>query len=144
MRFYSNGSNVNGWNHYIEIKVYGAESEKTPVTTNVANGATLTTSANFDRTNYIADGQTTTTNNYANGIPGLQWVQMDLGAAYDLNAINYGITMRMVDPIEMWLYSCQNDETFTNDVVTVFIMIKTAAQDWKLGNGKRIQRNKRR
>ena len=133
-RFYSNGSNVNGWNHYIEIKVYGAEAEEPPVTTNVANGATLTTSANFDRTHYIADGQTTTTNNYANGTPGLQWVQMDLGAAYDLNAVQLwhyyadGRTYRDV------IVQLSNDETFSEAVVTVFNNDKDGSVGFGVGN----------
>ena len=29
-RFYSNGSNVNAWNHYVEIEVYGVASQAVP------------------------------------------------------------------------------------------------------------------
>ena len=29
VRFYSNGSNVNGGNHYVEIEVYGSEAQTT-------------------------------------------------------------------------------------------------------------------
>ena len=124
VRFYSNGSNVNDWNHYVEIKVYGTEVSEPPIeqpaATNVAISATLTTSANFDRTSYIADGQTTTINNYANGIPGLQLVQMDLGAAYDLNAIqlwHYYADARSYRDVVVQL---SNDATFTDGVATVF------------------------
>ena len=148
VRFYSNGSNVNGWNHYVEIKVYGSEPQEPPIeqpaTTNVATGGTLSmsanfdsasyaamkrraafrgeeiTSANFDRTAYVTDGQTTTINNYANGIPGLQWIQMDLGAAYELNAIQlwhyYGDGRSYQDVV----VQLSNDETFTDGVATVF------------------------
>ena len=71
VRFYSNGSNVNGRNHYVEIEVYGSEAQgpliEQPATTNVASGATLSTSANFTRTVYVTDSQAATTSNYANG-----------------------------------------------------------------------------
>jgi len=78
VRFYSNGSNVNGYNHYVEVEICN----------NLAAGKIATASSAFTNTNYIADGDKNV-DKYANGLaPGLQWVQIDLGDTKSVSEID--------------------------------------------------------
>jgi uncharacterized protein YjdB len=78
VRFYSNGSNVNGYNHYVEVEICN----------NLAAGKIATASSAFTNTNYIADGDKNV-DRYANGLaPGLQWVQIDLGDTKSVSEID--------------------------------------------------------
>ncbi len=75
VRFYSNGSTVNGYNHYVEAEVDGASG-------NMAQGKSVTSSNAFSNPNRIADGISNDYNSYSDSTPksGLQWIQIDLGA----------------------------------------------------------------
>ena len=118
-RFYSKGSNVNTWNHYVEIEVYGVEPQIVP-TVNLAPKGTISSSVNFERTSYVNDNQSNNTANYANGVSGLQWMQVDLGAATDLNKVKlwhyYGDGRSYRDVV----IQLSNDVTFSSGVMTVF------------------------
>ena len=117
-RFYSNGSNVNSENHYVEIEVYGSKPLVPAV--NLAPKGTLSSSVNFKSISYVTDNQTDNTSNYATGAPGKQWVQVDLGASYDLNEVKlwhyYGDGRRYRDVV----VQLSNDATFASGAVTVF------------------------
>ena len=118
-RFYSNGSTVNGANHYVEIEVYGAEPQTVP-TVNLAPEGTLSSSIPFDNSAFATDKLTDDTADYARGTSGLQWVQVDLGASYDLNEIQlwhyFGDTRSYHDVV----VQLSDDATFSSGVVTVF------------------------
>jgi RHS repeat-associated protein len=75
VRLYSNGSSVNGYNHYVEVKVDGSSG-------NMSSGKSITSSKAFVNPNRVTDGDTNT-NSYADSSPntGLQWIQIDLGAS---------------------------------------------------------------
>ena len=78
VRFYSNGSNVNKSNHYVEIEIYGSKST---TASNQAAGKTITSSVNFVNLSRVADGSKST-GSFSEDYPaggGLQWVQVDLG-----------------------------------------------------------------
>ncbi|WP_153060364.1 leucine-rich repeat protein [Trichococcus alkaliphilus] len=118
-RFYSNGSTVNGANHYVEIEVYGVEPQ-TVSTTNLIPEGTLSSSVPFDNLTYAANTQADNTAEYARGTSGLQWVQADLGASYDINEINlwhYFGDGRSYHDVVVQL---SNDATFSNGAVTIF------------------------
>ncbi|WP_192875234.1 G5 domain-containing protein, partial [Trichococcus alkaliphilus] len=87
---------------------------------NIATGATLSSSVPFDNSSFATDAQADNTAEYARGTNGLQWVQMDLGAAYDLNEIQlwhyYGDGRSYRDVV----VQLSNDATFANGAVTVF------------------------
>ena len=118
-RFYSNGSTVNGANHYVEIEVYGVEPQKAP-TINLAPEGTLSSSVPFDNSSFATDKLTDDTADYARGTSGLQWMQVDLGASYDLNEIQlwhyYGDGRSYHDVV----VQASNDASFSSGVVTVF------------------------
>ena len=118
-RFYSNGSTVNGANHYVEIKVYGIEPQTAP-TVNLAPEGTLSSSVPFDNSSFATDKLTDDTADYARGTSGLQWMQVDLGASYDVNEIQlwhyYGDGRSYHDVV----VQLSNDETFSNGAITVF------------------------
>jgi uncharacterized protein YjdB len=82
-RFYSNGSSINGYNHYVEIEI----SKEIPKI-NYSQGKTVTTSGAFGNVAYATD-KSVNTDQYANGAgTGLQWIQVDLGAEQDINEVN--------------------------------------------------------
>ena len=118
-RFYSNGSNATGWNHYVEIEVYGVGTQVV-LTINLAPGSTITSSITFSGISYITDTLTTNSSKAAKSVPGLHWVQLDLGAIYELNAIklwHYFSDGRIYRDVVVQL---SNDPTFSSGVVTVF------------------------
>jgi len=108
VRFYSNGSTVNGWNHYVEIEVCKNNSPS----------GSLTTSSPFTDIAIMKDGSKST--GYSDGSSGLQWVQMDLGASKDVNEINlwhyFGDARKYRDVV----VQLSNDPAFATGVTTVF------------------------
>lgn len=118
-RFYSNGSNATGWNHYVEIEVYGVGTQVVP-TINLAPGSTISSSITFSGISYITDTQTNNSSKSAKSVPGLHWVQLDLGAVYELNAIklwHYYSDGRSYRDVIIQL---SNDPTFSSGALTVF------------------------
>jgi uncharacterized protein YjdB len=115
VRFYSNGSTANDWNHYDEIEIYGGQT----TTNNLAAWKSLTSSTNFTGISRITDSNLDT-DSYADGYPnqGLQWVQIDLGASQDVNNIKllhyFGDARKYHDVI----VQLSNDSTFSTGVVT--------------------------
>jgi hypothetical protein len=75
VRFYSNGSNINGYNHYVEVEVCN----------NHAKGLVPSYSGTLKNGGLTTDGSKST---YSDGAAGLQWIQYNLGAAKDINEIN--------------------------------------------------------
>ncbi|WP_161525891.1 glucosaminidase domain-containing protein [Trichococcus alkaliphilus] len=131
-RFYSNGSTVNGANHYVEIEVYGSEPQAAP-TVNLVPEGTLSSSVPFDNSSFATDKLADNTADYARGTYGLQWVQVDLGSAYDL------------DEVKLWHYfgdgrsyrdvvvQLSNDASFSNGTVTVFNNDKDGSAGFGVG-----------
>jgi uncharacterized protein YjdB len=118
VRFYSNGSTVNSYNHYVEVEIYQGT---TRVTGNLAAGKTTTSSQSFTGLSKVTDSIVDTTSyadSYTNS--GLQWIQMDLGAAYNLNNIKlwhyYGDTRKYHDVV----VQVSNSADFTNGITTVY------------------------
>ncbi|WP_106449736.1 leucine-rich repeat protein [Trichococcus alkaliphilus] len=131
-RFYSNGSTVNGANHYVEIEVYGMEPQTLP-TTNLVPGGTISSSVSFDNLPYAANTKADNTAEYARGTSGLQWVQADLGAYYELNEIqlwHYFGDGRSYHDVVVQL---SDDATFSNGIVTVFNNDKDGSTGLGLG-----------
>lgn len=89
-------------------------------TVNLAPKGTLSSSVNFDNLSYATNTQTNNTAEYARGTSGLQWVQVDMGASYDLHAAKlwhyYGDGRSYRDVI----VQLSNDPTFGSGVVTVY------------------------
>ncbi|WP_068622539.1 G5 domain-containing protein [Trichococcus ilyis] len=118
-RFYSNGSNVTGWNHYVEIEVYGVGTQVVP-TVNLAPPSTISTSTTFSDIPYITDGLTSNSNKSAKAGPGLHWVQLDLSAIHELYAIklwHYFSDGRIYRDVVVQL---SDDPSFSDGVTTVF------------------------
>ena len=118
-RFYSNGSNVTGWNHYVEIEVYGVGTQVVP-TVNLAPASTISSSITFSGISYINDTLTNNSSKSAKAVPGLHWVQLDLGAVHELYAIklwHYYSDGRSYRDVVVQL---SNDPTFSSGAVTVF------------------------
>jgi uncharacterized protein YjdB len=115
VRFYSNGSTANDWNHYVEIEIYGGQTQ----TGNLAADKSVTSSTNFTNISRITDSNMDT-DNYSDGYPnqGLQWVQIDLGASQDVSNIKlwhyFGDARKYHDVI----VQLSNDSTFSTGVVT--------------------------
>ena len=107
------------WNHYVEIEVYGVASQAVP-TVNVAPQGTLSSSVPFEKIANVTDGLSDNPGHYADGVPGLQWVQVDLGSAYNLNKIKlwhyFGDGRNYHDVV----VQLSNDATFSSGAVTVF------------------------
>lgn len=88
VRIWSNGSETNSWNHYVEVQVYGVPGEipVVPEGENIALGKEITASSEIRNKAYINDGDVTV--DQASSIEtGPQWVQIDLGAYYDIDRI---------------------------------------------------------
>lgn len=77
IRDWSNGSNADQFNVWQEIKAIDKD-----MVTNRAAGIVATSSHTLDSYTNITNGVTTDTSNNGQGV--LQWVQIDLGAVYDL------------------------------------------------------------
>jgi N-acetylmuramoyl-L-alanine amidase len=92
-----------------------------PPTGNLA-GKLLSSSAEFANMSYATDGDSSNTFNYADSYPneGLKWVQLDLGAPYDLNHINlwhfYGDERAYHDVV----VQLSNTHDFSSGVITVY------------------------
>ena len=131
-RFYSNGSNVTGWNHYVEIEVYGVGTQVVPAV-NQAPASTISSDVTFSGISYITDGQTSNSSKAAKAGPGLHWVQLDLGAVHELNAIklwHYFSDGRIYQDVVVQL---SNDPTFSSGVVTVFNNDKDGSAGFGVG-----------
>ena len=78
VRFYSNGSTSNNYNHYVEVQIsYEADQTPTPVVSyNLAYGKLPTASTTFSNPLNMTNGQTDTYG-YSDSYPtaGLQWVR---------------------------------------------------------------------
>ena len=91
-----------------------------PPTGNLAAGKLLSSSAEFENMSYATDGDSSNTVNYADSYPndGPQWVQLDLGASYDLNHINlwhfYGDERAYHDVV----VQLSNTNDFSSGVIT--------------------------
>ena len=117
-RFYSNGSTVNAYNHYVEIEIYQGQTQ---VTGNLAAGVTPTSSTTFTGISKVTDG-VLETNSYADSYTntGLQWIQLDLGAAYNLNNVKlwhyFGDSRKYHDVV----IQVSNNANFASGVTTVY------------------------
>jgi hypothetical protein len=123
VRFYSSGSTVNNYNHFVEAQIY-YDSDQTPAPVasyNRAGGKLITSSANFTNPLYVTNGMTGTYS-YSDSYPasGLQWIQIDLGSAYAVNNIKlwhyYGDTRKYHDVV----VQLSNDANFSSGVTTVY------------------------
>jgi len=118
VRFYSNGSDRNSNNHYVEIRIFGSKSN---VVSNQAAGKALTSSAAFANISNITDGNKATSN-YVDCYPasGLQWVQVDLGISYDISDIKlwhyFGDSRTYHDVV----VQVSDDPTFKTGVTTMY------------------------
>lgn len=116
VRFWSNGSKSNVWNHYVEAKVYG--TSLTPV--NVAQGKTAKSSSFINDPERITDGLSNDPNQFAGLGRDLQWMQLDLGAIYELSSVklwHYFDNKRIYKDVIVQL---SNNPEFTSGVTTVF------------------------
>jgi uncharacterized protein YjdB/peptidoglycan/xylan/chitin deacetylase (PgdA/CDA1 family) len=118
VRVYSNGSTANNYNHYVEIEIYGSQSQ---AVTNLAAAVMPTTSAAFTGLNYVTDGNKNT-NNYADSYTnsGLQWIQLDLGDSRNVSSIKlwhyFGDSRKYHDVV----VQLSNDPSFATGVITVY------------------------
>ena len=112
-RFYSNGSTVNSYNHYGEIQIFKANNL-------AANIIPTTSSSGWTNLAMITDG-IISTSNYADSSTGtgLQWAQLNLGAACNLSDIKvwhyFGDTRKYHDVIVM----VSNDPNFGSGNYTI-------------------------
>jgi uncharacterized protein YjdB/N-acetylmuramoyl-L-alanine amidase len=110
-RFYSSGSNVNNWNHYVEIEVYNSK--------NLAVNLLPNTLATYTNMKYATDGDKNT-ENYVDMQSGIQYAQVDLGVSHNLNSIKlwhyFGDSRKYHDVI----VQLSNDPTFASGVTTVY------------------------
>jgi len=83
VRLYSNGSSVNAYNHYVEVEVYGSAVN---VGSNLAAGKIAASSTDVTDISLVTDG-IKDTNSYYDMTTGVQWIQLDLGASYNLTDI---------------------------------------------------------
>gem|GEM_PF-1591094 len=118
VRFYSNGNKVNSYNHYTEIQVFEAPA---PAAGNLAANLTPTSPySGWKNLKYVTDG-VKSASNYADSASGtgLQYIQLNLGAAYNLNDIKlwhyFGDTRKYHDVIVM----VSNNSSFTAGSYTV-------------------------
>ncbi len=119
VRLYSNGSNVNNFNHYTEVQVFQAAA---PSTDNLAAGKqTSTSSSGYANLSCATDG-IINTSNYADSYKagGAQWLQIDLGASNTIDNIKlrhyFGDSRKYHDVI----VQLSNDADFSSGVSTVY------------------------
>jgi hypothetical protein len=119
VRIYSNGSNVNSNNHYVECEIYGDASS---AVNNQAAGKAMTSSVNFVNLTRVADGSKST-GSFSEDYPaggGLQWVQVDLGISYDISDIKlwhyFGDSRKYHDVV----VQVSDDPTFKTGIKTVY------------------------
>ncbi|HEY4552108.1 MAG TPA: discoidin domain-containing protein [Bacillaceae bacterium] len=116
VRFWSNGSLSNPWNHYVEAKVYG--TSMTP--SNLALGKIPISSTFMNDALRMTDGAVYDPNQYAGLGKGLQWVKLDLGDVYELSSVklwHYFANNRVYKDVIVQLSS---DPDFLDGVTTVF------------------------
>ena len=118
VRFYSNGSTANAYNHYVEIEIYQGTTQ---ITGNLASGKTPTSSAAFTGISRVTDN-VINTNSYADSYTnsGIQWIQIDLGASYNVNNIKlwhyFGDSRKYHDVI----VQLSNSSSFSSGITTVY------------------------
>lgn len=120
VRCYSNGSNINNYNHVTEVEVFST-APSTVGSGNLAAGKAVTASTTFANLAYVNDS-VKAKESYADTSPtaGLQWVQIDLGAAYDLSYIklwHYFADSRKYHDV---IVQISNDPTFATGAITVY------------------------
>jgi hypothetical protein len=120
VRLWSNGSNVNPYNHYVEVQVFAAGGGGT--TQNLALGKVPTASAGVSGQpiSVATDGDTNSNNWTQIGLTGPQWLRIDLGQAYSLNEItvwHYAGDGRTYHDV---IIQASNDVNFATGVSTVF------------------------
>lgn len=120
VRFWSNGSNMNEWNHYAEVQVYGIPYYSPDVDLdNLALNKSVTFSGTYSNPSYATDGNTST-DNYTGLTDGLQWIQVDLQKQENLKRLkvwHYFGDGRAYKDVVVQL---SNDPEFKTDVKTIF------------------------
>ncbi|GMQ58872.1 hypothetical protein AN1V17_32680 [Vallitalea sediminicola] len=128
VRIWSNGSNVNSSNQYVELEVYGDETQViVPTPSNVAISKTVTSSATTPGDNRtfasLVDGIKSITPpqylEYIGNGNGKQYIQVDLGESYPIDAIN--LTRYYLDEriYKDTLILISDDSSFSIDATTV-------------------------
>jgi len=118
VRFYSNGNSVNNYNHYGEVQVYGAPA---PASGNLAANITPTSPSTGWKNLAYATDSIKSASNYADSATGtgLQYIQLNLGAAYNINDIKlwhyFGDSRMYHDVIVM----VSNNASFTAGSYTI-------------------------
>ena len=119
VRLWSNGSNMNGWNHYTEAEAYGTLSASAPAA-NLVRGQSPTSSGALFSAQYIADGSTTVSQMGAAGF-GPQWIRFDLGRTAAVTGVKvwhyYGSADRVYNDV---IVQISNVADFSSGVTTVF------------------------
>ncbi|MFC4775465.1 endo-alpha-N-acetylgalactosaminidase family protein [Paenibacillus sp. GCM10023252] len=111
VRFWANGNSLNSENHYLEVEV------------NVAANLAANLKPTFSTTNYLWE-MAATNGSIGDWVdikdPGSQWMQLDLGRAFQLNTLkvlHYYNDSRTYRDVIMQV---SNDPTFQTGVTTVF------------------------
>lgn len=121
VRFWSNGSSVNEYNHYVEVQAYGTLSAVQPVPPTVkslAYNTKVSGSATVTNPQYAVDGMVDSA--LFAGLPeGVQWLQIDLGKAQMIRRINlwHNVDARTFKDV---IIQVSTDASFSKNVVTVF------------------------
>ena len=102
IRIYSNGSNANSYNHFVEVQAINKNNE------NVAYGKGLFyySSKKDGSESYVTDGITKNSNRYFGTDGGLQNIIIDLGSVVD------------VESIKMWRYYA-DDRVYNGTIIQV-------------------------
>lgn len=93
VRLYSNGSTVNGFNHYVEVRSFGSASSapcSSPPSANVALNKPVSASAASESAPLsIATDGGIDTNPFIRLPSGQHWIEVDLQANYDLTQLQF-------------------------------------------------------
>jgi len=121
VRLYSNGSSANSSNHYAEIEVY-SKAPSTAASGNLAAGKTVTASSTAWTGLTAATNSVINSSGYADSFTatGLQWVQADLGASYDVSFIQLWHYFGDARTYHDIIVQVSNDPTFATGVTTVY------------------------
>ena len=119
VRLWSNGSNMNQWNHYTEVEAYGNASAGA-VATNLVRGKVPTASGILLSSQYVTDGSTTVSQMAAAGV-GSQWIRFDAGRTAAISGVKvwhyYGSADRVYNDV---IVQISNVADFSSGVTTVF------------------------
>jgi peptidoglycan/xylan/chitin deacetylase (PgdA/CDA1 family) len=120
VRVWSNGSTESKWNHIVELEVYGEQSRVTTDNKiNIPHDKPITSSGSIKDSSYVVDGLIDSAK-FASLESGLQWIQLDLGENFDINAIklwHYFDDNRIYKDV---IVQISTDLKFSKDVKTVF------------------------